>query len=473
LEHQTIKTKRFLLPLAVICAVNAACLWPELRPVPDLNDNVLHLTLVNGMANAVQHGQNPFEFWSPEIALGQPIARMYQPMAHAIVVAVYFLLFQTVPLATIFLYVKFLSLALVPLTFFYTARVLEFPVAVQIAAAALAPLVSGDSFGIDYGSYVWAGHGLFPQAVATHFLLLAIGFGWRAIRHGRRWVIPALLLALTGWSNLLYGYVGAVTLCLIALVPMGFPQRGALRHCCYLGRARLRQLLKIGLFAGLCAIPKLIAWASASAFGIGESGPRQFMADSYGAVRVLHDAFAGQLLDNGRLPALTVLAGFGIAVALWRKSAAATFVLAGGGAWLLVYFGRPFWGDALYLIGITPAMPLHRLIGPVQMFAVLLGALALGWIWENRRGHTAAVLIGSLIFLAPAIQERRTYLANNAQWAASARAQFAVEGLAIEAACAIAKARGGRVYAVTAVVCSRVREPPMPRPPTGDRGWMV
>ena len=26
---------------------------------------------------------------------------------------------------------------------------------------------------------------------------------------------------------------------------------------------------------------------------------------------------------------------------------------------------------------------------------------------------------------------------------------------------------------LNAVVCSRVREPPMPRPPTGDRGWMA
>ena len=425
-------------PLLLICAANAACLWPELSPTPDLNDNVLHVTLVNGMANALEHGQNPFDFWSPEIGLGQPIVKFYQPGAHAIVVVLYYGLFKLVPLATVFMWVRFLSLALIPLTYYAAARLLGLPPSAQIAAAVLAPLVSGDSFGIDYGSYVWAGYGLFPQAVATHFLVLAIGFGWRAIRRRGSWILPAVLLACTGWCNLLYGYVGALTLCIIAAIPDRIP--GALPP-----RFRLQQLIKIGIFSALCALPKLSAWIFQSHGRISETGGRAFMVDSFGAVKVLHNAFTGELLDHGRLPVLTILVALGVAVSVLRKAPQTSFLSAACIAWIALYFGRPFWGDALYLIGITPMFQLHRLIGPVQIFGVLLAALALSWIWEHWHSGYALLAIGLL--LSPAIQERRIYLAQNATWAAETRAAFAIDGPDIERALTVAKRRGGRAYA--------------------------
>jgi hypothetical protein len=424
----------FLL-LAVICAAAGFCLWPELTPTPDLNDGVLHLTLIQGMAHAVEQGRNPFNFWSPEIGLGQPIARMYQPMGHALVVLIYFCLGKSVSLATLFLWIKFLAMVLMPLSFFLAAGLLELPPGTQVASALLCLLVSGDAYGIDLNSYVWAGHGLFPQLLATHFLLLTIGFGWQAIRHGRRWILPALFLAMTGWTNLLYGYAGALTLCLIASVP-GTPWK----H-------RARQLVKIGLLASICAVPKLLAWlAYPGSFAGGESGTRAWMSDSFGAARVLHDAFAGELLDHNRWQVLTLFAAVGIALALWKRSAQTTFLLTACLTWLLLFCGRPAWGDALYLIGITPPMPLHRLIGPVQLFAVLLAALALGSGWEHSNPRFWYVL-GVLLTLSPAIQERRTYLQQNFTWAAETRAAFEADGPAIQAACSLAKSRGGRVFA--------------------------
>jgi hypothetical protein len=433
LQNPTI-LPRFILLLIV--AVNVACLSSELTPPPDLNDNVLHLTLINGMADAVQHGHNPFDFWSPEIALGQPIVRLYQPMSHALVVVAYYGMFKLVPLATVFVWFRFLAMVLIPLSFYGCARLLELPPSAQIAAAALAPLVSGDLFGLDLGAYVWGGIGLFPQLVATHFLLFAVGTGWQAIRRGRRWWLAGVLVALTGWSNLLYGYVAAVTLCIVALMP-DLPWR-----------TRVMRLGRIGLLAGACAIPKLWVWLmEPGRLSAGESGPRQFMADSYGAARVLHDAFTGHLLDAGRLPVVTVLVALGIVVALVRRSPQASFLLVALTAWLALYFGRPFWGAALYLIGITPAMPLHRLIGPVQIFSVLLAALGIAWAWMRFTHDRVLVVAALLLILSPAIQERRTYLRDNAAWTAETRFAFALDGANIEKALAVAKARGGRAYA--------------------------
>jgi hypothetical protein len=231
-----------------------------------------------------------------------------------------------------------------------------------------------------------------------------------------------------------------MTLCLIAAIP-----EAPRPHWAWNDRAR--QLLKIAALAGVCAIPKLLAWLSIpiDVRNMG-GGSRQFMFDSFGAAKVLQNAFTGELLDHGRWAVLTILVGLGIVVAVIRKSPQSTFVLAGCSAWLILYFGRPTWGDALYLVGISPMFQLHRLIGPVQIFSVFLGALGISWIWERSHGSGYA-LLGMALLLAPAIQERRTYLQSNATWAAETRAAFKIDGPSIQDALELAKQRGGRAYA--------------------------
>ncbi len=86
-------------------------------------------------------------------------------------------------LLTVFVWVRYLSLVLLPLSFFVMVRCFDLPPITAAAAACLAPLISTPQlYGMEYESYVWAGFGLFPQAVATHFLLLALGLAFRALR---------------------------------------------------------------------------------------------------------------------------------------------------------------------------------------------------------------------------------------------------------------------------------------------------
>src|SRR5262249_47326185 len=80
-----------------------------------------------------------------------------------------------------------------------------------------------------------------------------------------------------------------------------------------------------------------------------------------------------------RLPVLTILVALGLVVA-WRRGSARgerytawAFLL-----WVALYCGRPTWGSALYLVGISRDVPLHRLIGAVHLFGILLAGLALG-----------------------------------------------------------------------------------------------
>src|SRR4051794_22771539 len=89
--------------LLAVLAMNTAALWPDLAASRvDLNDNVSHFGMVHRIVEAVEHGGNPLDAWSPEWAFGYPMVRVYQTLPHLIVAGVYFALFKSVPLLTVF-----------------------------------------------------------------------------------------------------------------------------------------------------------------------------------------------------------------------------------------------------------------------------------------------------------------------------------------------------------------------------------
>src|SRR5260370_16083237 len=111
--------------LITVWLVNAAGLWPELSiSLVDLNDNVLHFTLVERIVQALQRGESPLDCWSPEWSLGYPVLRTYQPLSHALVALVYFALGKSVGLMTIVVWPRFLSVVLLPLSFFAASRLI-------------------------------------------------------------------------------------------------------------------------------------------------------------------------------------------------------------------------------------------------------------------------------------------------------------------------------------------------------------
>jgi hypothetical protein len=439
-----------LLALALLLTallVNAAGLWPEISiGRVDLNDNVFHFTLVERVVQAVERGENPLDCWSPEWSLGYPVLRTYQPLAHLLVAFVYFALGKSVGLMTVFTWVRFLSVALLPLSFFASARLMGLRPLTAAAAALLAPLVSTNFlFGIEYGSYTWAGSGLFPQAVGCHFLLIVLGLGFRSIRRGRHLVLTGALLGCTFLAHLIYGYIGAVSLCLLALIPDGEVPR----------RVRLVRVSLAGAVALLLSAFQLAPLAIDSSNINHSLWEPVWKWDSFGAGDVSRWLVTGDLLDHGRLPVLTLLAFAGAALMLWdwRKRrplpAAHVFALSGAAFWTLLLFGRPFWGPLLVMLGVAPDMQLHRVIGGAQIFLLLLAAIGLGTLWREciaRRQHVAAVVATALL-LFPMVQERARNLANDATWGRNNLAAHAAARPSLEATLGAVKDRGGRAYA--------------------------
>ena len=431
--------------LCLVLAVNAIALWPELSiSRVDLNDNVFHYALIERIVQAVEHGQSPLDLWSPEWSLGYPVLRTYQPLAHWVVAGVYIALAKTVPLMTVFVWIRFLSVALLPLSFFWAARRLTLSPVTAAAAAILAPMISTNFlYGIEYNSFTWAGSGLFPQAVATHLLLLAIGSAWVALREGRRLTLVGAIVGLTALAHIIYGYVAALSICLMAFLPDAAIPR----------TTRVRRTLWIGITAALLTCFQLLPLLLDRGVINHSRWEPLWKWDSFGALTVLEWLVKGELLDYGRLPILTLLAVGG--VVLWfRKEpeletvAAHRFIVFGAALWVVLFFGRPFWGPLLAMIGIARDMHLHRVIAGVHVFGVFLAAIGLSALWREleRRWGAIGAVIAVLVVLYPMVRDRAHTLSNDAAWgrknlAANEAAQRDVANVIDQL-----RQRGGRAY---------------------------
>ena len=343
------------------------------------------------------------------------------------------------------------------MSFFAAARWFGLRPLTAAAAALLAPLVSTNFlYGIEYGSFTWAGSGLYPQAVAANFLLLSLGSGFRALRTGRRLTLAGILLGLTFLSHFIYGYMGALSLALLTVIP----------DAAVAWTARLRRMVWVGVAAAALAAFEI---APLLIDGTINHSRWEFVWkwDSFGAAQVLRWLFTGELLDHGRLLVLTALAFAGAAWFAFEKwtrrkpakrglrqgdpgaaNPAHLFILLAAALWIAMFFGRPFWGPLLDVLGVSRDMQLHRVIGGAQIFLVFLAAIGLTEtalaLWRHRRYGTVALLLA--VALYPALADRWKNLSQDATWGRTNLAAYDAAKDSIDAAIAIARQRGGRVY---------------------------
>jgi hypothetical protein len=425
----------------------AVALWPEIYTAGGRsNDAVNHYTMIRQIVDTIEQGGNPLDFWSPEISLGVPMVRTYQPLAHFLVVAVYFLLGKSVPLMTVLVWARYLSAIVIPISFYAAMLLLEFSPLTAAAAALLMPMIAGPglgAMGLDIRS--WVSFGIYPQSIATSLLLIAMGLSYRAIRTGKNIAVAGAVLGLTCLSHLMYGWMGAVAACMIALLPDPAIPR----------MIRIRRTVALGAVSGVLAAFQLIPlFTDGYLINRARFEPAEKF-DSYGATQVLKWLFSGEILDQNRAPVLTLLclAGFILVAWRWKKArkigAPELFVIVSSVLWLLVFFGRSTWGVLLLLLGIGRDFHLHRLLATVQIFMLMLGAMALAALWRElaRRWNAVGAGIVTLLLLTPMAMERMKFLNWHEGQGWETRAAIATEGPTLNQAIKLVQERGGRVYA--------------------------
>lgn len=378
--------------LGATIAFQAWLLLPELsRPVHPLNDDAFHIAAALRVREALRTAPatalDPwFSYWS----LGYPVLHAYQPLSPLATAALGLFASET-GFVTLFQALELLLLLAFPLCVYLGARWLEIDEPAALGAAAVAPLLATNGlYGLDYGSYLWRGTGLYSQLWAMDLLPLALGRSWAALRGRAGPFGAAVLLAAAFLAHSIYGYVAVLSFVLAAallLRPEGW--RTVLRRA-------VPALALAGAMVAFFVVPMLL---DASAINHSRWEPA-WKWDSFGHGWVLSQLVSGELFDHQagpawpvvrgveihRLPVLTVLLAAGLVLA-WRESArrpardlarGKRFVFWAFFLWLALYCGRPTWGPALYLVGILRDVPLHRLIGAVHLFGILLAGLALG-----------------------------------------------------------------------------------------------
>jgi hypothetical protein len=430
--------------VALVVIVNAAALSSELEiGRVNLNDSVFHFTIIDRLVQ-----QPALELWMPEWSFGYPVLRGYQPLGHWLVAATHFATLQQFPLDALFAFVRWALLALFPLSAYLACRWIPMPPMTAAAVALLSPLIASPNlYGIEYGSYIWRGNGLYTQLVAMHLFVLAIGAGCRAIRQGRAVWAAGLLLAITFLGHFIYGYMAATTLLLIAALP-GDESPVRRRF------ARLAWIAAMSI--GLTAF-QLLPIITDSAFINRSRWEPLWKWDSFGAKEVLGLTATGDLLDARRLPMLTFLALAGAIVA-WRRLRhdpaqrfTAIFAIGGAALWIFLFCGRTSWGPLYKALGLSDAAQLHRFIGGAQWFLLLLAGLGLARLWsipfERRwRSPTLAAAALTAVILWPAVSERRHFLNEGEMWGRENLFAYETHRDALERTIEAARALGGRAY---------------------------
>jgi ABC-type dipeptide/oligopeptide/nickel transport system permease component len=414
--------------------------------VPSNNDDATHFLLIQRASEALANGENVIDHWVPQLELGFPWFIYYQPLPALVVVLLHRALFGLVDLLTVFNAVRYVLLVGLPLTVFWSLRRMGVATLGAAVAAAASPLLSGDfRYGFDYDSYIWRGFGMFTQLAAMHLSFITIAIGWSALR-SRKWsdlVVLACAVAALVLTHLIYAYMMAVTLGLIAV--LGATDRFDLvRRAARLAVAAVpAALMTAWLWLPFVAQP---AFLGASPY----LQPEKY--DSYGAGPILGWLVTGDLMDHGRLPVVTALVALGIAAAIVARTPLARTALGSFGVWLVLYFGKPTLGALVQLFPMHDGLLLHRFIGSVELFAIVL--IGIGAAWAFERAHAASsprrlALAGAaaLVLLAPAMAERASFYAANTTWMRQTRDAIDADTDARTILAALRSQPAGRVFA--------------------------
>jgi len=410
-----------LFPVALSMLVLSIALLPEVTvAIPSLNDDAAHYSLIQNASRAIDAGKNPVDHWAPDLEFGFPQFAYYQHLPHLFVVALHRLLLRQVELLTLFNLTRYVLMVAFPVTVYWSLRQLEFSRPAAAAAATFAPLFSaGHRFGIEYDSYVWRGFGMYTQLWGMHLSFLALAFAHRTMRDGRGYFGTALVLTALVLSHVIYAFIVAITL--PALLLLG--TRPDLRR-------RASRLVLAGIPAVLATAYFTVPLLLNSPYHATSPYMEDWKYDSHGASTVLEWLATGKLFDYNRPPVISIVAAAGVLIALWTRTRLALLALVVTGFWLVAYFGRPTLGPVADVLSFDGRLWIHRFIGPVQIGAILLVAIAAGWLWRRldswywlrrktaSRAYAIPAIFAAIIALAaiPALAERWLYLDRNQEW---------------------------------------------------------
>ena len=288
--------------LAFAVAFNLVQLYPEVAvKVPSLNDGVLHLANLQRASDALASGQDPTDHWLGTIVMGYPLLHHYQHLPYLLPALMAAPAREAVSTADLMRWITYLLLSLFPLSIYFSMRWFGFSPLPSALAGLASPLLSTNGlYGLEYGSYVWRGYGLYTQLWGMVLLPMALARTYRAVKDGRGYFWAVVLLAATVLSHVVLGYIALGSAALF-IVLGGWRKRAgdipAARP--WVRAARLVLLLAL---VGLVAAYFILPFLRDSTYMNRSVWERADKYDSLGYEWALGTLLKGELFDYGRLP---------------------------------------------------------------------------------------------------------------------------------------------------------------------------
>jgi len=449
---QFLKTPKVIAYSLVFLAIvfNAVFLMGEVTVSTfNLNDDVLHLTATQEASSALRQNLDPTDFWLTRIGLGFPLFHYYQHLPHVVLAGLDQVTSSFLPLPSLFDVSRYLLLVFFPLSVFWAMRRFEFDyLAAGLSAVIASLLATNGLYGIEYGSYIWRGYGLYTQLWAMFFLPLALAEIYRTLKKEGSWFWPVFLSALVLLSNLLYGYILVISAVLFVFLQPDIPEIFS----------RFKRLAGIFICTALVTAYFFVPFILDLPYLNRSGWEAPFKYNSFGTMEVLKNLFTGNLLDYGRLPVLTLvffLAAL-IVITQWKEEKY-RLLLVVTFFWLLVYFGRSTWGDLVNVLPFSQDLHFHRFIGGFQLGAVMVtgAGLSLTWQWmkkfsKKNPSYKIPIVAGIvfLLLLSPVFFERAHFYQQNTQLKTASQNTFLSKSQEISAIKdTLNNVPPGRVYA--------------------------
>jgi Bacterial membrane protein YfhO len=441
-------------PWGGVAAVVAWSLW-ELRatvaPVAFLNDSAVHEQMVRFATARLRAGHDPLTSWFPYLGLGSPQFLHYQSLP-AVLTGLAGL---AVGPDAAFRWSLYLLWCLWPVAVYGSARLFGLAEPAAVCAAVVAPLLhSVHGVGYEQYAYVWSGFGVWTQLWGSWALPFAWALTWRAVAD-RRFIAPAAgLVALTAAFHFETGYLAfAAVLVMPFLAWRGLWWR--------LGRAAV--LLAAALAASAWVVVPLLIYARWAA--VNQALAQTPLVNGYGARQTLGWLVTGRLLDDGRLPVISLLAAAGLvaAVAGWRRPGPGRALVALLCGCLVLSFGRATFGGLIAVIPGHADLFFRRFAMGAQLASVYLAGLGaaavagqagrlgaacarflatrrLDWLARVPAGVMA---VAGVALLVPAWRSLDAYDAANARNIAVQQHAQASQAPALAAVAAVIRRHGG------------------------------
>lgn len=390
--------------LVLLLIYNFQLFAKELTVKSDPNDNIYHFALVDEASDilkSVMQGEfSPFyifDSFNKRWNEGFALSTYYSHLPQAIIA--FFGLIPGISAYDMFNFIKYLMLALLPLTFFISGRVLGLNFLFSLFLAAFSRLIITDGlYGIDVSSFLWRGWGISAQLTALFFLPLALSYTYRYLTD-RKYLGRSILFNICVFqAHSGVFYMLALMYPLILLTHFDSLKQ-IIRRFFVFG-------ISLFIFLGYFLLPFFLQ-SQYRNFSYWDS---LWKFNSFGLNEILVWMADGKIFDFGRPSVLTLLVMIGFFIGLIQGKRRIAWFSYAFVLYLFFLFGR--YGPLGSLIDLIPGFSefhLHRFVVMVQISGIYLAGWALYTIVEKTFIQVRkldfihsqfSVLIGSVLIVA-------------------------------------------------------------------------